>query len=260
MCEILAVNAAQPIDAAPHLREFFPDSVWHPNGWGLAWREGSVVRLFKEPVRAIDSELLPRLLDGEIEASLLVAHIRNATRGAMTFENCHPFVLADVTGHTWVIAHNGTVLSDALVEPYRGDQQGDTDSERVALFLVDRINRTTARKGGSLDAIERFSVIDAAMVDLAPGNKLNLVVDDGELTYAHTNTDQPTLYELRSPGLTLLCTRPLGNGAWAPVPGCQLVAYRDGELALAGTSHGQSFDNDLYASIIARERAAQSRS
>jgi len=260
MCEILAVNAAQPIDAAPHLREFFPDSVWHPNGWGLAWREGSVVRLFKEPVRAIDSELLPRLLDGEIEASLLVAHIRNATRGAMTFENCHPFVLADVTGHTWVIAHNGTVLSDALVEPYRGDQQGDTDSERVALFLVDRINRTTARKGGSLDAIERFSVIDAAMVDLAPGNKLNLVVDDGELTYAHTNTDQPTLYELRSPGLTLLCTRPLGNGAWAPVPGCQLVAYRDGELALAGTSHGQSFDNELYALIIARERAAQSRS
>jgi len=260
MCEILAVNAAQPIDAAPHLREFFPDSVWHPNGWGLAWREGSVVRLFKEPVRAIDSELLPRLLDGEIEASLLVAHIRNATRGAMTFENCHPFVLADVTGHTWVIAHNGTVLSDALVEPYRGDQQGDTDSERVALFLVDRINRTTARKGGALDASERFSALDEAMVDLAPGNKLNLVVDDGELTYAHTNTDQPTLYELRSPGLTLLCTRPLGNGAWAPVPGCQLVAYRDGELALAGTSHGQSFDNDLYASIIARERAAQSRS
>lgn len=260
MCEILAVNAAQPLDPVPYLREFFPDSVRHPNGWGLAWREGSVVRLFKEPVRAIDSELLPRLLDGEIEAPLLVAHIRNATRGAMTFENCHPFALADITGRTWVIAHNGTVLSDNLIEPYRTKQGGDTDSERVALFLVDRINRTTARKGGSLDAIERFSVIDAAMVDLAPGNKLNLIIDDGELTYAHTNTDQPTLYELRSPGLTLLCTRPLGNGAWAPVPGCQLVAYRDGELALAGTSHGQSFDNELYALIIARERAAQSRS
>jgi len=258
MCEILAVNAAQPIDAAPHLREFFPDSVWHPNGWGLAWREGSVVRLFKEPVRAIDSELLPRLLDGEIEASLLVAHIRNATRGAMTFENCHPFVLADVTGHTWVIAHNGTVLSDALVEPYRGDQQGDTDSERVALFLVDRINRTTTRKGGALDASERFSALDEAMVDLAPGNKLNLVVDDGELTYAHTNTDQPTLFERRSPGQTLICTRALESD-WTPVPSCQLVAYQNGGVAHRGTAHGSSFDNELYALIIEREHASQSR-
>lgn len=255
MCEILAVSSARPIDPVPYLREFFPDSVWHPNGWGLAWRRGGALHIHKEPVRAIDSEILPRLLDGRLETSLLVAHIRNATRGAMTLENCHPFALKDVTGRTWVIAHNGTVLSDALIEPYRTKQSGDTDSERVALFLVNRINQATAHKGEELDPNERLSVIDDTVCELAPGNKLNLVIDDGELTYAHTNTDQPTLYELRSPGMTLLCTRPLGNGAWAPVPGCQLIAYRDGELAFTGTSHGQSFDNDLYASVIARERA-----
>ena len=258
MCEILAVNAAQPLDPVPYLREFFPDSVWHPNGWGLAQREGMAVRLVKEPVRAIDSTLLPQLLEDDLSTTRLVAHIRNATRGAMTYENCHPFVLADVTGRTWVIAHNGTVLSDALVEPYRGDQQGDTDSERVALFLVDCINRTTTRKGGALDASERFSALDEAMVDLAPGNKLNLVVDDGELTYAHTNTDQPTLFEHRAPGKALLCTRALGNG-WTPVPSCQLIAYQNGDVAHTGTAHCSSFDNELYALIIERERASQSR-
>ncbi len=258
MCEILAVNAAQPLDPVPYLREFFPDSVWHPNGWGLAQREGMAVRLVKEPVRAIDSTLLPQLLEDDLSTTRLVAHIRNATRGAMTYENCHPFVLADVTGRTWVIAHNGTVLSDALVEPYRGDQQGDTDSERVALFLVDRINRTATRKGGALDASERFSALDEAMVDLAPGNKLNLVVDDGELTYAHTNTDQPTLFERRSPGQALICTRAIGCD-WTPVPSCQLIAYQNGDVAHTGTAHGSSFDNELYALIIERERASQSR-
>ena len=229
MCEILAVNAARSVRANDHLHEFFPDSVWHPHGWGLAWRDGGKVRLHKEPVRAIDSELLARLLEADICSSMLVAHIRNATRGAMAYENCHPFLVGDATGRTWIVAHNGTVLSDALIEPFRAVQEGTTDSERLALFLMSRIDEAVATKGGSLSPDERFTVLDKAIVDLAPGNKLNLVLDDGELTYVHTNTSRASLYHRLGAGQALLCSRPIGDG-WQPIPSCQLVAYRDGEV------------------------------
>ena len=63
MCEMFAVSSARLFDPVPNLREFFPDSVWHPHGWGLAWREGDATRLFKEPIMAADSALLEGLLE-----------------------------------------------------------------------------------------------------------------------------------------------------------------------------------------------------
>ena len=257
MCEMFAVSAARPLDPVPYLREFFPDSVWHPHGWGLAWRKGDEVRLHKEPVMAAESALLEDLLEAGIMSPLLVAHIRNATRGVMSYENCHPFVTRDDSGRTWVVAHNGTVLSDTLIEPFRADQRGTTDSERLALFLTSRMNDAIALKGRALDGDERFSVLDEAIVELAPDNKLNLVIEDGERLYAHTNTDQPTLYERHDDNLLFLCTRPLDVGGWDPVPSCQLVAYRDGDIASLGTMHGSSFDNDLYLRIISQERSSR---
>ena len=254
MCEMFAVSAARPLDPVPYLQEFFPDSVWHPHGWGLAWREGDEVRLHKEPVMAAESALLEGLLETGLMSPLLIAHIRNATRGVMSYENCHPFVMRDVSGRTWVVAHNGTMLSDALIEPFRADQRGTTDSERLALFLTNRMNEAIAQKGRPLDCDERFAVLDEAIVELAPDNKLNLVIEDGECLYAHTNTDQPTLYEWCGDNLVLLCTRPLDVRGWGPVPSCQLIAYCNGCVASRGTMHGSSFDNDLYLRIISQER------
>ena len=257
MCEMFAVSAARPLDPVPYLREFFPDSVWHPHGWGFAWREGDATRLFKEPIMAADSALLEGLLETGIMSPLLVAHIRNATRGVMSYENCHPFVTQDASGRTGVIAHNGTILSDELIEPFRSQQQGDTDSERLALFLTSRMNEAIAQKRRPLDCDERFAVLDEAIVELAPDNKLNLVIEDGECLYAHTNTDQPTLYEWRGDGLVLLCTRPMDAEGWVPVPRCQLIAYRNGNVASRGTMHEYSFDNDLYLRIISQERSSR---
>lgn len=239
-----------------YLHEFFSDSVIHPHGWGLSWREGTDVVLFKEPVTAVESAYLEFLLAMDTEAKLSIAHIRNATRGILSYANCHPFVGVDSSGRSWVVAHNGTMLAGEALEPYVELQQGQTDSERVMLFLVDRINEAMARLGRSLDAGERFGVLSRCMEELSAGNKLNLVFDDGEYTYAHTNTVQATLYLQPGADVVRICSRPIGEG-WEQMERCRLFAWRDGELKMASQPHGHTFDNDLYMRIIRQELETQ---
>lgn len=236
-----------------YLHEFFSDSVRHPHGWGLAWREEDEVVLFKEPVTAVESAYLDFLLAMGKDTRQLVAHIRNATRGILSYANCHPFVGVDSSGRSWVVAHNGTMLAGERLEPYVELQQGQTDSERVMLYLIDRLNEAMARLGRALDAGERHGVLSRCMEELSAGNKLNLVFDDGEYTYAHTNTIQPTLYLQPGKDVVRICSRPIGEG-WEPMERCRLFAWRDGELKMASPSHGLSFDNDAYIQIIMREQ------
>ena len=258
MCELYAIDSKRPVRANAGLAEFFEDSPYHPHGWGMAWREGTRFQLHKEPLTAVDSNYLAYLLDEPIHAEHLIAHIRNATRGVVSFENCHPFIGRDMTGRRWVIAHNGTILNNGLLTGYDQWIEGQTDSEQVVLFLMDLIDEATTRIGRALDFDERFVVLSRAMDTLSDFNKLNLIIDDGEFTYAHTNTKQHTLFVRQGAHAAYLCTRPLADGAgWKPVPQCRLVAYRDGRIVRIGPSHGNSFDDKLYLRILAMEAAQE---
>jgi len=252
MCEILAINSRHVVRANRLLREFFADSPYHPHGWGLAWYERERFTLNKEPLTAVDSNFLNYLLDEPVRAQRLIAHIRNATRGVMSFQNCHPFVGMDMLGNRWVIAHNGTIFNDGLLTGYDQWIEGNTDSEQVVLFLLDLIDEATQRIGRKLSFEECFVVLSQAMDKLSDFNKLNLAIDDGEYTYVHTNTETPTLYVRQTLSTAFLCTRPLGTGeGWKPVPQCRLIAYKDGQMVRIGPSHGHSFNDDLYLRMLA---------
>ena len=252
MCEIFAINSRQAVRANRMLREFFSHSPYHPHGWGLAWYDDERFFLHKEPLTAVDSNFLRCLLDDPIRTQHLVAHIRNATRGVMSYENCHPFVGSDMLGGRWVIAHNGTIFNDGLLTGYDQWIEGNTDSEQVVLFLLDLIDEATQRIGRKLSFDERFVVLSRAMHTLSDFNKLNLAIDDGEYTYVHTNTEQPTLYERRTTNAVFLCTRPLdGYEGWRPVPQCRLIAYKDGRMVRMGPAHEHSFTDELYLRMLA---------
>ena len=60
----------------------------------------------KESLPAIDSNYLRAILDKPIRATQLIGHIRNATKGIVSIQNCHPFIGNDEMGTEWVIAHN----------------------------------------------------------------------------------------------------------------------------------------------------------
>ena len=252
MCELFAICARRPVRANEHLRVFYRDSVEHPHGWGLSWREGERVFLHKEELRAIDSAYLDYLLEEPVRSQPLVAHIRNATMGTLAYNNCHPFLRHDIMGGAWVIAHNGTILDDRLTLGYGAYAVGDTDSEQVVLYLVDALDDVADRKGAPLTFGERFVVLSHAVEELSASNKLNLVIDDGTYTYVHTNTVRPTLYVRTAGGTAFFCTRPLDDGEdWVMVPQNRLIAYREGRMQRMGARHDHSIDEASYFASLA---------
>ena len=244
MCEMLGISARRRREANATLREFFSHAERHPHGWGLARfdERGALVApgVEKEPVKATVSEHLRHLLDDKVDDPTVLAHIRFATVGTMEYENCHPFTGTDNSGRVWTLVHNGTIFAGASLNDYMGLQFGETDSERVLLHLIARIDRAQNRQGRALAEKERFDVLSSAIGALAKGNKLNLLVFDGEVLYAHTNF-RGSLHFLKEDGAVTLSTNPLSQGDWKPVPFTRLVAIKGGEFVREGPSHGNEY-------------------
>ena len=247
MCEMLGISAKRRREANATLRELFSHAERHPHGWGLArfpatvGRDAPIASLIeKEPHKATVSEHLRHLLDERIDDPTILAHIRFATVGPMDYENCHPFTGTDNSGRVWTLAHNGTVFDGAVLNEYIGVQYGETDSERVLLHLIDLVDRAQIRLGRPLSESERFDVLASAIAALANGNKLNLLIFDGDVLYAHTNF-RGALYFLKDEDSITLSTNPLSHGDWNPLPFTRLVAIKAGEFVREGPSHDHEY-------------------
>ena len=187
MCEIYGFSGNREKELNSDLREFYSHANEHPNGWGLALLGRQETQIMRETKRADQSEYLHELLSESIVAKTALAHIRLATIGNVEYENCHPFVGTDNSGRSWTLIHNGTVFENDRLNKYVFLQKGETDSERILLYILESINEASAKLGRPLNAEERFQILDGIVNSSSPKNKLNLLIDDGELLYAHTN-------------------------------------------------------------------------
>lgn len=250
MCELFGVSARKRIPVNDQLKEFFSHSVHHANGWGMAVFYENSVSLEKEPVQANKSSYLRERLRQPIAVKNMIAHIRLATKGGMEYGNCHPFVLRDNHDRCWTLAHNGTIFDYPAHDPYVCRQEGSTDSERILYFLVDQVDRRQTELGRGLTKSERFHLLDGLVCDMAAGNKLNLLIYDGELMYVHTNYAN-SLYVSKREDALLFATVPLDGGDWRPHPFNTLCAYQDGQTVFTGTDHGKEYkDNDKDMRMI----------
>ena len=102
------------------------------------------------------------------------------------------------------------------------------------------MNERQSELGRSLTVAERFDLLDALGTDMSKGNKLNLLIYDGELLYVHTNYADSLYYRAREDAL-LFATTPLDSGNWEPHPFTTLCAYRDGQQVFQGTNHGRQY-------------------
>lgn len=186
MCELFGVDSAKKIPLNELLREFFSDGTEHPHGWGMAFFYGNAVSLEKQPQSAVTSNYLKQRLRAKIETDKMIAHIRLATRGTMDYENTHPFVMRDNYDRTWTLAHNGTIFESEVLEPFVATEDGDTDSERILCYIIDQVNAAQDEKGAALTKEERFALLNRIILEIAPENKLNLLIFDGEIMYIHT--------------------------------------------------------------------------
>ncbi len=230
MCELLGFSAREPADISEQLRAFYAHSSAHPHGWGIMY-DGGIER---EAVKASESERLKGLLDKIGEQRVLLAHIRYATVGSIRNENCHPFTKKDITGRQWTLIHNGTIYSSTRLIPYLRTQIGDTDSERVFMYLLDTLNK--AQENGPLSAEDRFALVDRFVRELAPRNKLNLMIYDGELLYVHKNMKETMVYRKLGSGY-IFATTELDDEHWNKVPTAQVLAFKDGEQVFSGDKH-----------------------
>lgn len=240
MCELFGISSAIEVPVNDLLREFFSHCEDHPNGWGLATFEHGCVSIEKEPIKASRSVYLKERLHRKMETSTLLAHIRFATVGSMEYNNSHPFVRRDSQGRRWVLIHNGTIFDYPPLSPYQYRQEGATDSERILLYLVDQVDQRQAQLGRPLEAGERFALLEALIAPMAVGNKLNLILYDGELMYVHTNY-AGSLHVCQGGGVATFSTVPLKSGCWEPLPFTTLCAYQSGRRVFQGQPHGNEY-------------------
>lgn len=243
MCELFGVSTDQKIEINTLLYTFFSHADEHPHGWGMALFQHNAVYVEKQAVHANKSARLHSYLEKSIKADTMMAHIRLATKGNMEYDNCHPFVKQDDAGRTWTLAHNGTVFESAVLDPYFYVQEGQTDSERILYYIVERMNQRQREEQHILSGAERFQVVDAVIREIAEGNKLNLLIYDGEYFYVHTNL-QNSLYQSERNGGTIFSTVPLDGQGWKPLPLNTLLAYRHGRLVQQGANHDCEYVED----------------
>ena len=245
MCELLGFSAEKPQNIRQYLELFFAHSVRHPHGWGMMYEQNTERMHLKEPCQACVSELLRQKLSDFPEQRAAIAHIRFATVGSVKPENCHPYYGTDSSGRMWTLVHNGTIYSGRNLTKYLEKQQGDTDSERIFLYLIEEINHAIAVSSRDLTEEERFRIVEQIVISLASRNKLNLLIYDGDLLYVHKNM-KGTLHYLQKQDSILFSTEILNDDAnWQSFPLAKLCAFRDGHKVFEGTEHGKIFVPNL---------------
>lgn len=240
MCELLGFSAKTPMELDSYLKVFYSHSVRHPHGWGLMREKNEKTEIIKEPMCASGSRILSEVIKKTGRQKNLMAHIRLATVGSVKSANCHPYTGFDSSGRRWTLIHNGTIYSGTSLAKYLSEQTGDTDSERVFLCILDEIDKEIIRNDAPLDAQRRFHVIEQTVTKLAPRNKLNLMIFDGEVLYVHKNMKDTLVYKRLGDGI-IISTTPLDNDDWTPFPMTQVHAFMLGECIFKGAVHGYEF-------------------
>lgn len=243
MCELFGFSAGQKMNIDRELKEFYSHAPCHPNGWGIYYSDGFSEFFKKEDKRADRSACLKDILSGSIDARNAIAHIRYATIGYDKMENTHPFRGTDLSGREWVFAHNGTIFKGDILTEYFHRQTGETDSERILLYMLDMMNEHICRKEGPLDEDERFAVLEEMTTLLAPDNKLNLLIYDGDILYLHNNC-RDSLYIREVEGAVAISTKPLCSGPWEHAPFTRLVSFKDGKRRRTGVIHDREYIPD----------------
>ncbi|MGN1457324.1 MAG: class II glutamine amidotransferase [Acutalibacteraceae bacterium] len=249
MCELFGASLSKAYDLREYLKIFYSHSVRHPHGWGLMRFCNGQIQIIKEPVSAVESNIINDVIEQTLPQENLLAHIRLATVGKKKPENCHPYSAADNSGRKWTLIHNGTIYSGNKLMKYLNVQNGDTDSERIFLYLLDLVNYKISQCG-ELDEKQRFDIVDILAHNLSPRNKLNLMIFDGDVLYIHKNMHNTLSYKHTENGF-LFSTEPLDND-WEGLPMCKVFAFKQGEKIFESESCTSEFVPTLeYLSALA---------
>ncbi|KAL8287411.1 hypothetical protein RQP46_003269 [Phenoliferia psychrophenolica] len=141
------------------------------DGFGVGWypsqEEGTVdgtPGMFKSCTPAWSNQNLHRLAE-KVKSSLVFAHVRASTTGALSEENCHPWRY-----HNLLWMHNGCIADFRLIvrklqadlsDEFYHLPQGNTDSEWAFACYLECLSKLTDPKGRNIP----HSILKKAMLD-----------------------------------------------------------------------------------------------
>ncbi|NLK95947.1 MAG: class II glutamine amidotransferase [Clostridiales bacterium] len=240
MCELFGVYSKKNIHLNNLLEIFYSHGEKHPHGWGLSYfNENGDNKFYKESSNATKCPILHSILSSPLYGNSALGHIRYASVGNIAKVNAHPFIGEDILNNKWTLIHNGTIFSGMELLKYTKTQKGETDSERILLFLLDEINKAIKEKGRSLTNFERFKVVEMVIEKLAYRNKLNLLIFDGTYYYAHTNEKDTLYFSKNDDSIYFSTTKLTEDIIWNNLPINKLHVFsEDIKEVYTGSDHG----------------------
>ncbi len=170
------------------------------DGFGIAWY-GHLPEpgLFKDVLPAWADTNLPSVCR-LVRSHLFLAHVRAATTGASSRDNCHPFVHG-----RWAFMHNGGIgnfavlrrdMEAVIADDYYAGRRGTTDSELVFLMLL--TNGLEEDPAGALSrTLTQLAEIAEKRGTRGEPTRLTCAFSDGTRIFAFRSADDgraPTLY------------------------------------------------------------------
>jgi predicted glutamine amidotransferase len=191
MCQLLGLNCNNPTDATFSFSGFTQRAGvtdHHEDGWGIAFFEGTEkdrgLRHFIDHLPASASPVAELIRKYPIKSRNVIAHIRKATQGVVSLENCHPFV-RELWGRYWVFAHNGNL--DTYAPRLHGNFKpvGHTDSELAFCWLMQEL----AKSHASMPSLEELTLtLNELVPQIAKHGTFNFLLSNGQALWAHAST------------------------------------------------------------------------
>jgi len=257
MCQLLGMNSHLPASLTLSFTGFSQRggcTDHHSDGWGIAFFEsegdqpGKAARHFVDKESASTSPIAKMLKSYPIKSHNVVAHVRKATVGAVTLENCHPFT-RELWGRYWVFAHNGDLkeFNPRLHGSFK--PVGSTDSELAFCWLLQELNKSHVR----VPTVEELTHTLAELVpQIAKHGTFNFLLSNGQALWAHASTKLSYVLrqhpfpevQLKEEDVTvdlsdlngpedrqvIVVTEPLTtNEAWVAMESGELQAFVDGK-------------------------------
>jgi glutamine amidotransferase len=272
MCELLAMSARFPTSlhlSMDELARHGGGTGPHRDGWGVAYVQDGDALIVREPVAAHDSRHLAFLQAEDPESTIVIAHVRRATRGPRKLRNTQPFG-RELGGRLHLFAHNGMLPGIDVLRPRWYQPIGDTDSEVAFCALLDRMRPRWEHGVPSVDA--RLDVVAAFAAELRELGPANFIYTDGELIFAHGHRRRGERGEIEPPGLYALCRRcqaerttdqevalvasvPLSGEPWAPLAEGEVVVLSAGHVIRRVTARARDRGRARGRGTRARTRA-----
>lgn len=219
----------------------------HQDGWGIAFFEGAGCRMFIDEKPSCESAVAELVRSYPIKSTHVIAHIRKATFGQVSLENCHPF-RRELWGRYWIFAHNGD-LPDFYPDGGFYCPVGQTDSERAFCLILNTLRQRFPTGNPPLPQLH--TVLQQVTQAIAAKGSFNYLLSDGKHFFVHCSTqlcylvrqapfaaahlidadlsvDFQELTTLRD-RVAVITTAPLtDNEAWTPLQPGELLAFQNG--------------------------------